>query len=63
MHVNLVHLNLLHPRKAILQKISGQTPHFLGENHNNTFFNAVAVECTLYLARPLILLEMEQGHC
>ena len=31
-HVNLVHWNSLHPKKAILPTFSGQTPHFLGEN-------------------------------
>ena len=33
-HVNLVYWNSLHPKKAILPTFSGQTPHFLGENHN-----------------------------
>ena len=32
MHVNLVHWNSLHPKKAILATFSGQTPNVLGEN-------------------------------
>ena len=32
-HVNLVHWNSLHPKKAILPTFLGQTPHFLCENH------------------------------
>ena len=31
-HLNLVHWNSLHPKRAILPTFSGQTPHFLGEN-------------------------------
>ena len=29
-HVNLIHCNSLHPKKAILPTFSGQTPHFVG---------------------------------
>ena len=32
-HVNLVHLNSMHPKKVIYLLFSVQTPHFLGENH------------------------------
>ena len=39
MHVNLVHWNSLHPKKAILPTFSGQTPHFLGENHKTRTYN------------------------
>ena len=78
MHVNLVHWNSLHPKKAIIPNFCGQTLNFFGKNHKtriiklgllrsfgaeglgsniykklcNTFYNAVAVEYTLYLARP-----------
>ena len=34
-HVKLVHWNSLHSKKAILTTFLGQTPYFLGENHNN----------------------------
>ena len=36
-HVNLVHWNSLHPKKAIL--FTGQIPHFLCENHNTRTSN------------------------
>ena len=32
MHVNLVHWNSLHTKRAIIPTFSGQTPYFLGEN-------------------------------
>ena len=39
MRVNLVHWNSLHSKKAILPTFSGQTPHFLGENHKTRTYN------------------------
>ena len=39
MRVNLVNWNSLHSKKAILPTFSGQTPHFLGENHKTRTFN------------------------
>ena len=32
-HVNLVHLNSLHPKNAMLSTFLGQRSHFLSENH------------------------------
>ena len=39
MRVNLAHWNSLHSKKAILPTFSGQTPHFLGENHKINTYN------------------------
>ena len=39
MLLNLVHWNLLHSNKFILPTFSGQTPHFLGENHKTRPYN------------------------
>ena len=53
-HVNLVHWNSLHPKKAILPTLLGQTPHFLCENHktrsnNLHHWKAVSVAVILSL--------------
>ena len=39
MHMSLVHWNSLYSKKAILTTFSGQTPHFLGENHKTRTYN------------------------
>ena len=39
MRVDLIHWNSLQSKKAILPTFSGQTPHFLGENHTTRMYN------------------------
>ena len=38
MRVNLIHWNSLQSKKAVLPTFSGQTPHFLGENHTTRMY-------------------------